>query len=426
MPNGNFVISFSFEKGGNIVQRSILFKLALITIASFLCMHGGRIRAEVGNASGNANFDANLPSLRILDTIPQRDAGISTSTEVPDDTCFGVLIEFQHGIDLADPESIRFEIDDGVDLVYQRDLSSDTMRVVEVTGDDPNQTLIWVVYDRSLETLLPPLYFSDEIVRITVHALDIYQNSLSPVQFRFKIEPDTGHDVEFDRLPDYDFVDSYDLITERLFDSGMEILSGELEGAKIFYDSNEPLTPGFGPGDNVEALNLDDAEGVGEPLHLVPHTVFHTPVKILIPFPEGTDLVNTVIFYHNGVEWLRACDADGNVLPGGIGWMVAGSRVDHYETSPPLVEIQVYHFSSVQGFVAFRGSGTTGSGGGGTHTGSGGFAAVKCFIDTAAYDFEGKPVFGLLALLWVLVSLGALPLVKAFRHYKWNGFYSEN
>jgi hypothetical protein len=266
------------------------------------------------------------------------------------------------------------------------------------------------------------LYFPDQIIRITVQASDIYQNSLSPRQFRFRIESDPGHAVDFDRLPDYDFGNSNFIRSETHYDSSMEILSGELAGAKILFDSNEPLTPGFGPIDDVEPLYFDDAEGVGEPLNLVPHTVFHKPVKIFIPFPEGTGLGNTDIFYHNGVEWLRACDAYGNVLPGGIGWMVAGSRVDHYETSPPLVEIQVYHFSSVQGFVAFRSSGTTGSSGGGTHTGSGGFAAVNCFIDAAAYDVEGKPVFGFLLLLWGIYIIGLLSVITVYRNSKSNGF----
>jgi hypothetical protein len=81
------------------------------------------------------------------------------------------------------------------------------MRVVEVIGEDPHQTLVWVVYDRSLETVLPPLYFPDKIVHITVHVFDIHQNSLSPRQFRFKIESDAGHVIDFDRLPDYDFMD---------------------------------------------------------------------------------------------------------------------------------------------------------------------------------------------------------------------------
>ena len=392
------------------MQRSSLIKIALFTIALIICTHGGSIGIKACLASDNDTLVDNFQPLRILDTIPQRGAGISTSTEVPDDTSFGVLIESRYGIDPADVESVRFEIDDGYHFVYERDLSSDTMRAVEVAGDDPGRNLMWVVYDRSLENQLPPIYFPDEIVHITVHALDIHENSLPSVQFHFRIEPDPGHSVEFDRLPDYDFVDSYDLLTETHYDTGMDILSGELAGAAILYDSNEPLTPGFGPVDAVEPLYSGGAEGVGEPLNLVPHTIFQTPVKVFIPFAKGTDLANMDIYYHNSVEWLRACDADGDVLPGGTGWMVAGSRVDHYETSPPMVEIQVYHFSSVQGFVSFRGSESVGSSGG-TRTGSGGTAAIKCFVDAAAYDAINQQTFWILALFLLIGIIGLLPVI---------------
>ena len=293
-------------------------------------------------------------------------------------------------------------------------------RVVEVIAEDPNQTLIWVVYDRALENLFPPVYFPDQIVRITVNVVDMGQNKLAPRLFRFKIQSDLGRYVEFDRIPEYDFIDSDELISETLYDSGMEVLSGELEGAKIIFNREEPLTPGFGPDDEIEALNLYDAEGIGSPLNLVPHTIFHTPVKIMIPFPEGTDIANMDIFYHNGVEWLPACDPDGKVLPGGRGWMVPGSRVNHYAASPPLVEIQVYHFSGAQGGFVVASSGTTTRYNERDHH-SGTVAVVKCFIDAAAYDFDAKPTFGLLALLWILGTLGMLPLVMAFWKSKRNG-----
>ena len=405
------------------MHLSTLLKIALFTFALVICTHNGSFRAGAGGVSNNDILDTPLPNIRILDTIPQGDAGISNTISVPDDTGFGVLIESRYQIDLADSDSIRFEIDDGIHTIYERDLGSDTLRVLEVTGNDPQKNLIWVVYDRSLETKLPPLFFPDKIVHITIQLLDTQRNTISAREFRFKIESDPGHSTAFDRLPDYEFVGNSDLIYETHYDSGMEILSGELEGAKILFDSNEPLTPGFGPSDDVEALIIDGEEGIGEPLNLVPHAVFHEPVTIFIPFPEGTDLEETDIFYHNGVEWLRACDADGNVLPGGIGWMVAGSRVNHYGTSPPSVELQVYHFSSVQGFVAFRGSAKTGSSGG-THTGSGGFAAIECFIGAAAYKVEIQQILGLLVLFFVLVTLGVLPLIKDRLHTKWNGFLS--
>jgi len=78
------------------------------------------------------------------------------------------------------------------------------------------------------------------------------------------------------------------------------------------------------------------------------------------------------VYYYNGQQWIMACDPAGNVQPGGVGWMVPGSRVNH-NGSPSWIEIGVYHFSAV---IAAMPSGTTvvvgkrGGGGGG------------CFIDS--------------------------------------------
>jgi hypothetical protein len=278
---------------------------------------------------------------------------------------------------------------------------------------------MWVVYDRALETLLPPLYFPDQIVQITVNLEDLYQNRLSPTIFRFKIEADPGRTTGFDRLPDYDFIDPDYVNAEAPHDSGMEILSGELQGARIFFSREEPLTPGFGPIDQIEALNVEDSQGIGAPLNLIPHTIFHTPVKIFIPFPPGTDIANMDIFYHNGEEWLPACDADGNVLPGGRGWMVAGSRVNHFMTDPPLVEIQVYHFSAAQGGFIVA-STENNKDYHENHDYSGTVVVAKCFIDTASDNAEN--IFSPLGLLLILGTLGNLLLFVAHQHSKRNGF----
>ena len=141
----------------------------------------------------------------------------------------------------------QFEIEDGVHFPYQRDLNSDTMRVVWVDDENPHQLLIWVVYDRPLETQLPPLYNPESIVHITVYIADSLQRRLPPKLFWFRIETDNSHTAGFRSLPDFDFIDREDLISDARYDSGMEILSGELQGAKILYNSGEPLTPGFGP-----------------------------------------------------------------------------------------------------------------------------------------------------------------------------------
>ena len=99
--------------------------------------------------------------------------------------------------------------------------------------------------------------------------------------------------------------------------------------------------------------------------------------------------------------------------------MVAGSRVNHFRTSPPLVEIQVYHFSATQGgFIVVKSENDRDH----DHSNQSGTVVVaKCFIDTAMDS--SKPTFGLLALLYVFGILGLLPLmILCFRNKK-NGFY---
>jgi len=398
------------------MHRSIWIKAVFIAITISVWIQVGGPGAGAVTGSYGDDVVANSAYLSILDSMPHEASGGSNSSGVLDDSTFGVLVESQYGINVSDSESIRFIIDDGVHSPYHRDLSSDTMRVVMVEDHDPRQNLMWVVYDRALETHLPPLYFPDRIVQITVNLEDLYQNRLSPRKFRFKIESDSGSTTEFGSLPEYDFIDRDFFVAEGSQDSGMEILSGELQGAQIIYNRKEPLTPGFGPIDDIEALNLEDSQGVGAPLNLIPHTIFHTPVKILIPFPPGTDIASMDIYYHNGEEWLPACDADGNVLPGGRGWMVAGTRVNHFTADPPLVEIQVYHFSAAQGgFIAASTEGSRDYHENSDYSGT--VVVAKCFIDTAMNN--PKPTFGLIALLWVIGVLGLLPLVhplkKAFK-----------
>ena len=71
--------------------------------------------------------------------------------------------------------------------------------------------------------------------------------------------------------------------------------------------------------------------------------------------------------------------------------MVPGSRVNHVENSPPLVEIQVYHFSAAQGGFVVASTGTNRDADHSNRSGT--VVFVKCFIETAAY--EANPVVGL-------------------------------
>jgi len=147
---------------------------------------------------------ASVSHLKIIDAIPQPDAGIFNSTRVHEDTSFAVLLETEHGIDLNDPDSIRFLISDGEFDPYERNLSHAAVRVVEVAGESSPATLIWAVYDRSLDPMLPPVYALDAIVNIFVEVEDLDHHKISAAagHFKFKIESDGEQAQAFDHLPE--------------------------------------------------------------------------------------------------------------------------------------------------------------------------------------------------------------------------------
>jgi hypothetical protein len=140
-------------------------------------------------------------------------------------------------------------------------------------------------------------------------------------------------------------------------------------------------------------------------MNLQPHTFFPAPVKLIIPCPGYADVSGLNIYYFDGSSWALASDAAGNVQPGGEGWMVPGSRVDHNETDPAAIEIRVYHFSGVQAgtFSATSGGGGGGGGGGG------------CFISSTAYDPVIEHLIFYLVFNLALIGLGTYGVKKITR-----------
>jgi hypothetical protein len=345
--------------------------------------------------------------LRIIDSIPRPDAGIRNSIRVHHDTSFAVLIETESGVDPTNPDCIRFLISDGDFERYQRNPDSPAVRIITVERDPNQTTLIWAVYDRSLEPALPPFYALDTIVKIEVSVKDLSNQTISGQIFSFRVESDAEQAIGFRNIP---ASRSFTIENpEGFFDAGIEITDGALTGARILYDSREPLMPDFGPIDEIDSV-IDSAEQpVGTPLNLMPHTVFNRPVKLFIPFSEEADTEDLDIYYHNGARWLPACDADGTILPGGKGWIVPGSRVNHATQDPPLVEIEVYHFSAAQAVIS--GSSTTTDGIERERHGSGATVVVSCFVDVAGP--EGR--VGMLSLLGVLSLLSLLCLLGSKR-----------
>jgi subtilisin family serine protease len=340
----------------------------------------------------------------IKDSIPQDNAGIENTQRVPDNTSFAVLLESVYGININNDAGIEFSIDDET-RTYSRDLGDASVRVVKLTNDDDSQvTRMWVVYDRSEDGAWGPTYVFDSDIKIKIEATDIMTNSMDQADFDFNVETAEEHDdaQNSESVPDSSSVDGGDPDLGGALDDGIEVDSGDLEGAKVIFDSSEPQTPTLGPTDEIPPLNLSGVNGAAVPMNLQPPTVFDTPVKILIPCPGCADVSSLNVYYYNGSSWALACDAAGNVQPGGDGWMVPGSRVNHNETDPATIEIQVYHFSGAQAGL-FSGGGGGGDGGGG----GGG-----CFIASASHASLIKHLLFYIVLNLAFVGLGIYGIKK--------------
>ncbi|MBW1916361.1 MAG: hypothetical protein JRI86_15750, partial [Deltaproteobacteria bacterium] len=268
---------------------------------------------------------ANSMPVAITDSTPQNNAGIApNTTRVPNNSSFAVMIRSAQGINLTNAASINFNINDGVNPLYARNLGSAFVRTIKLTTDlDTQVTSLWTVYDRSLDV---GNYNYNADVNITVDATDINAISMITASYDFNIESLAEHNNAQANLPDTSATsDPADL--DR--DTGTQVDSGDLEGATILYDTSEPIEPYFGPLDEVPAINLSGTNSVAVPMNLQPPTVFDTPVRLFIPCPGYNDVSSLTVYYYNGEDWVRACNANGDVLPGGEGWMVPGSRVDH-------------------------------------------------------------------------------------------------
>ncbi|MGD2100559.1 MAG: hypothetical protein PVG35_23535, partial [Desulfobacterales bacterium] len=289
--------------------------------------------------------------IEIRDTMPQDDAGIVNFARVADQTAVAVLVRAVYGIDLNSPSAVRFTIDDGYHLPYLRSLAHDAVRAVKLNRDpDAQATYLWVTYDRSLEPFMPTAYPLDAVVRVTVAIRDNRIHLLQPAAFAFKIESGAQKAAEQNVPETVEFYES-ELAFEDGYDAGIAVVDGKLAGAKLFYSSLEPITPEFGNPDALPANDTAGMQAAGVPVNLSPHTVFDHPVRLYIPVTGDVDIKKVGLAYYDGTRWLPAADADGGVLPGGEGWMMPGSRINHEDASPPMIEVQVYHFSAAQAAI---------------------------------------------------------------------------
>ena len=333
-----------------------------------------RYRTNPRNASS-------FPSVfvQISEAIPHDGAGIDDSTLIPDNTSFAVRIESSTGINILENSSISFGIDDdGDDVIdYNRNLGSATVKMIKLADQgDILVTSLWVAYHRALDT--PATYTAGATINITVYAEDIYGLSLDQT-LSFKIEaqpPATLPNIEYFYRGDPDDDYLFDGL-DAAYDEGIRVTSGDLAGTMIIYDSSEPILPEFGPADGMPSLSFPGANAVGFPISLRPPTIFTTPVLVLIPVPNGTNVNDLSLFRHNGTEWLWAADRNNNIKEGGIGWIVPSTTDPENiirDNVNGYLGVKVYHFTLIQ-------AGTTSSANISGEAGGGG----GCFIATAAF-----------------------------------------
>jgi hypothetical protein len=300
---------------------------------------------------------------------------------VPINSSVAVLLESGEGINLSDPLSVTFVIDDGVSR-YTRYLNDTNakgrkiVRAVPLDGSNGVSKFLWVVYYRSNEPKagdvagMPPVapeYPFGATVQVSVDIRDIKKDAVLTENVTLIIEDEGEREATMSLSPQM-------VVSEDSPAAGYTIYEvtfpNEPQGAAIIYDNVLPVETGIdpyvGPSEDIPPLDVPSAEAVGTQINLQPPTVFPRGVTVRIPCPgySSADEVKTLtIYYYNGTGWVPACDGEGNLLPGGLGWMVPGSREDY----DSYVEIDVYHFSAV---VTGTTSGTTvtvvsGGGGGG-------------------------------------------------------------
>jgi hypothetical protein len=341
-----------------------------------------------------------LSLIQIAESIPKNLSGVNDDHRAPNDTPFSVRIEAFNGIDITNTNSIQFTVDDGGIADYKRDLSNtQVVRVVKLTEEpDTNVGHLWVTYYKSSEPSSYPYntYPFETSITIQVDVVDREGFHMEQAVFTIGIETEAEHEVaqESADLPDVSTIDPEDPDLEGEYDAGIQVDSGDLAGARIIYNSDEPLEPTFDFSSGIPPLDMETMNGVGIPLVLQPHAVvFSTPVRIFIPCRGYSDLSDLCVMFYNGEEWIEACDKNGEILPGGEGWMVAGSRVNHNNGNPSTIEIQVYHFSAVQA----AGDATTQS--------SIEDSGAGCFIGAIPSGFDGRTGILPLFLMSVLTAV---------------------
>ena len=132
------------------------------------------------------------------------------------------------------------------------DLDGDTIcGDIDTDDDGDGMPDLWAIYDRSNEAIYG-VYDYEADVNTKVDVKDKDGIEMPQAGFDFQIESETEHDQA--QFPDSGPVDPGDSALVGPYNAGIQVNSGNLEGAKIFFNGNEPVTPRFGPENELPEL----------------------------------------------------------------------------------------------------------------------------------------------------------------------------
>jgi len=288
---------------------------------------------------------------RVVRSIPFYHIDEGDTQDVPINTAIGALVvDNASGINLTDNDSIRFTIDDGVNDAYDISLGDeDTVRTIKLMAKETTENIsaLWVVYDRTRETQSELQSYPFEArVHVTIEIKnndgfiirdDFYYQIETESVYEQRLSSENAGEVNTIDELDPDLIDS-----EFTYDTGLEVISGPLEHTKLIYNAEHPATPIF----NLAAGRAEEAEPANSPADIVPPTVFTPPAKLIIPVPEAKSVNKLNLYMQEGNKWVRACDTSCSTDSNGFGWIVPGSRVNRNNSTPPTIEIKVYHTSA--------------------------------------------------------------------------------
>jgi len=285
--------------------------------------------------------DGTPPSVNLLESRPYDKQGTAQDTgptpRVPVDT--GIVIRV-YDTQLGD----NVGIDEGTIslLVNQTEVPAKVREMIE--GD---------LHELDIAFQNPTAFGFDQVVTVKLSLADMAGNQLVFTEV-FQTETQMEHQLALLNSPVQSGVALGDGTSEISVLPEPDSIDDEmLEGARVIFHDYEPVTPRVGPVHEIPALDL--ATPIGIPLNLEPATVFDGPITVVLPVPDaqvqdtnqdgipdmGLEAYDIYQFTPNpNVLWRHSADAPG--------WAVEESRVDHYDTLPPSIEIQINEPSPLQ------------------------------------------------------------------------------